>query len=312
MNTKLKSPLIFVLVFTMLVTACGVAPWADEIERANATLAAAQKGATARSIQSTAAAYGTPGGPVAVETQVAPGATAAGSSTTTTGYCPTRREVNDMIFGKNADASSKDVVVQVSTEDGAWQVNTGQPTNYFSATLPTGKGLVATIHRVGASKAEVYLADGKKYDLFRGTFRFSGCYAPTDDMNAANNAVRILVKENFNGAYQVWLNNKRVQDWTFSVLAGNFSCPTDICPNAATAATFVPQAPAANVAPCPTFGGVTTTSGNDGSPFCKYTGSVVTDKVPTGWNAQYWDGSATKFANPGESIKTGEATFRIK
>ncbi|MBI5620740.1 hypothetical protein HY949_03105 [Candidatus Gottesmanbacteria bacterium] len=237
-----------------------------------------------------------------------PGAT-AGSSTTTGGTCPTRREVNDMVFGKNPDGSSKDVVVQVSTESGAWQINTGKPENWFFVSLPLEKGLIATMHRPGNAKAEVFIADAKEYKAFRATFRFAGCYSPSDDMNAKDAANRILVKENVNGTYQFWMQNKRVQDWTFSVLAGNFYCPADVCPAIPPVATFVPAAPAASLT-CPTFGGMATTLGNDGGSFCKYKGSVVTDSVPTGFKAEYWDGSAVKTAVAGEKISTGEATFR--
>ncbi|MEK7543917.1 MAG: hypothetical protein AAB557_03550 [Patescibacteria group bacterium] len=319
MNKFRFTPLLRVgiLISALLMSACGVAPWASKIDRANATATALVEEGQGVSIVSTAAAQATAmaGGqaPASGATQSGPGAT-AGPSTTSSGYCPTRREVNDWIFGLNADKTSKDVVVQLSTESCAWQVNTGNPTNYFSATLPTGKGLIATIHRLGASKAEVYVGDGKKYDLFRGTFRFAGGYAQTDDMNAVNAAVRILVKENVNGTYQFWLDQKRIQDWTFTVLAGNFSCPTDICPAFAPAATFAPAAPVSTAVSwsCPLFAGVLTNPGTDGTPYCKYVGPVVTDKVPAGWKAQYWNGKAVQYAEPGAEITSGEITFRQK
>ncbi|MDP1722562.1 MAG: hypothetical protein Q8L37_05115 [Candidatus Gottesmanbacteria bacterium] len=204
--------------------------------------------------------------------------------------------------------------MQVSTEPGAWQVNTGDPSKNYTITLPnTTTTFVGTLHRVGVSKAEVFLGDGKNYTIFRGTFRFASCYDPSDDMRAANNAVRILVKENYNGTWQTWLNQKRIQDWTFSVLPGNFTCPTDVCPNPVPAATA--PAPGATAVPaaapsCPTFGGIQTTPGNDGGPYCKYLGSVVTDKVPAGWKAHYWDGKAAQFADPNTTVTTGNATFR--
>lgn len=317
-NTPRNIVLVLITVSMLLLAACGVAPWASKIDRANATATALVEEGQGVSIVATAAAQATAmagGGALVITT--APGATpgpaaTAGSSTTTTtgGFCPTRREVNDMIFGKNPDGSSKDVVVQVSTESGAWQINTGKPDNWFFVKLPLDKGLITTMHRPSNAKAEVFMADSKEYKAFRATFRFSGCYSPADDMNATNAAVRILVKENYNGTWQEWLSFKRVQDWTFSVLAGNFTCPADVCPAFAPAAsTPNPAAPAASLT-CPTFGGVTTTSGNDGTPFCKYKGAVVSDSVPVGFKAEYWDGSSVKSANTGDKISTSEATFR--
>lgn len=82
MKTYCNTPLVLFVVFTLLVSACGVAPWADERDRAQATLDAAKVLATAASIKGTAAALlGTPGGPMATQVAPAPGATYAPGAT---------------------------------------------------------------------------------------------------------------------------------------------------------------------------------------------------------------------------------------
>ncbi len=221
---------------------------------------------------------------------------------TTTGFCPTRRQVDDSIFGKNADGSSKDIVVQVSSEPGGWQVNTGNQANFYDITLPRDVGLIATVHQPGHDQAQEFIGDGKQYQAFRGTFRFAGCYLASDDMNQPDAAVRILVKENYNGTFQDWMIGHRIQDWTFGVIPGNFTCPAGVCPTA----NVTGGAPAS----CPQFAGHDMTPGSDGAPYCKYKGTVLTGTVPSGWKAEYWNGSAVVYANAGDSIKAGEVTYR--
>ncbi len=226
--------------------------------------------------------------------------------------CPTRREVNDMLFGVDADGNSYDRVVEVSTEDGAWQVNTGDPEFYYSVNLP--EWTITTLHRPEADQAEVYDNLNGQVDesleMFRMTVRFQGCYDPSDDMWADDAAVRILVKENFNGTFQTWMQNKRVQDWQFAVVAGNFDCPPGVCPSPNVADNSAAARTTAQPASCPQFGGQPTQPGNDGAPYCKYTGTVVTEAVPQGYKVDYWDGNAVQYASEGDTVTTGEATFR--
>lgn len=226
------------------------------------------------------------------------------------GACPTRREVNDMLFGLNANGESYDRVVQVSTEDGTWQVNTGNPEFHYSVSLP--EGTVTTLHRPEADLAEVYdNLDGQwtgSLDAFRLTVRFQNCFSPDDDMWADNAAERILVKENFDGTWQEWASGSRVEDWQYAVIAGNFECQS--CPTAHVEGNLASNRSETPPVECPQFGNVNTSPGADGGAYCKYRGEVVTDAVPSGYSAEYWDGSAVQYASAGESITTGEATFR--
>lgn len=249
----------------------------------------------------TATAASTTVPPTLQPTTSAPANTGAG-----TGFCPDRKWVNDNLFGVGTDR-----VVSVSTEDGAWQINTGDPKFFYPVTLPANVGLIATIHRPWTDLAEVYVGDGSTHKAFRGTFRFAGCYSATDDMNQPDAAIRILFKENQDGRYQNWANGMRLENWQFSIIPGNFACPTGIiCPSANTTDNSASNRSSALPTNCPQFAGNSTTPGNDGAAFCKYKGSVVTGTVPTGWKAEFWNGSSVVYANQGDSIKTGEVTFR--
>jgi hypothetical protein len=215
-----------------------------------------------------------------------------------------------MIVGANPDGSHKDVVVEVSEEDGAWQINTGNPDWAYTVTLPLNVGLVATIHRPGMDKAEVFAPDGQQYEAFRGTFRFANCYSPDDDMNQPNAWERILVKENFDGTFQEWSSGVRYEDWTYSVLAGNFTCTLTECPTANAAGNLTSNLSSSLPTNCPLFAGVRTKPGNDGSPYCKYEGSKVNGSVPYGYKVEYWTGQQVAYATAGDRITTAVATFR--
>lgn len=81
MNKKLLTPLFLVLIFALLISACGISPWASPIQRAQATATAMAEAAEAGSIVATAAAQATAmsggGQPASAATQAAPGATPA-------------------------------------------------------------------------------------------------------------------------------------------------------------------------------------------------------------------------------------------
>lgn len=312
----MKKKLFYIPLFVLLLATLACAGLNEPIGSSAATAPAATPTSSTPLDSYTNAAGNNPGGvlppvnPAAkggndVATATLPAATAMPATNapanTASDFCPDRKWVNDHLFGEG-----KDAVVSVSTEDGAWQVNTGDRKNFFNVTLPKDVGLIATIHRPEADLAEVYVGDGNTYPVFRGTFRFVGCYSATDDMRAADANIRILMKENADGLYQKWANGERLENWQFSVIPGNFTCEN--CPSANVQGNNVSNQSDATIA-CPVFGGVQTQPGNDGAPYCKYAGSVVTDTVPTGFKAQYWDGTAVQYANSG-SITTGEATFR--
>lgn len=210
----------------------------------------------------------------------------------TSASCPTREEVDDMIVGKNADGSHKDVFVTVSTEDCAFQVNTANPSWTYTGNFPADT--IFTAHRPGKDQAEVWQGPAT-VEFWRVTVRFVSAYKPNDDIHKG--ACEILRKEIANGL---------AQQWQFGIVAGNINCPNLPGPNVANNDSANGNATVA----CPIFGGVQTVAENDGAPFCKYSGAVVTGTVPTGFKAQYWDGQAIQYANAGSTIKTGEATFR--
>lgn len=121
------------------------------------------------------------------------------------------------------------------------------------------------------------------------------------------------------------------------VLSGNFSYFTGVCtitveviervPCVETAPTapvlqntpIVPtQQPTAQVqttpvttSMCPIFADVQTERISDGGCKLYFVSSrgEITGPVPDGYRAIYWDGKNTQYANEGETIRTGEATF---
>lgn len=151
-----------------------------------------------------------------------------------------------------------------------------------------------TLH-LATGEIKVFVGDGSTYQVVAGTWRYSPTF-PEGDAVQENPPCGLLEKEQKFGAQEIP---------SFPVYAGNFTCSASL----PSAATLAPAAPSSAIT-CPTFGGIQTTPGNDGSAFCKYKGAVVTDKVPAGFKAEYWDGSAVAYASAGEKITTGDATFR--
>lgn len=173
-----------------------------------------------------------------------------------------------------------DLDVQRLDEEQSAFVWRGAPATH-SATCASG--WLCTLTLVDGS-IKLYQGDGSSYVITAGTFRKVSAFDAND---AVHTPCDLLVKEQGFG-------NR--ENPSFPV-AGNFTCAGNTGNSSATLS-------------CPIFGGVQTVAGNDGSAFCKYKGSVISATVPSGFKAEYWDGSAVQNAASGTSIKTGEATFR--
>lgn len=165
--------------------------------------------------------------------------------------------------------------------------------NAVSAICP--KNWKCTLH-LASGEIKLFVGDGTTYSIVAGTWRYEDAYDPNDAVHQ-NPPCQLLAKEQDFGAKEVP---------SFPVSAGNFSCPT----SSAAVTTTLRPAPTVALASCPTFGGVATTQGNDGGPYCKYDGAVVTDVVPAGYKAEYWDGNAVQYAAADATITTSTATFR--
>ncbi|OGK17822.1 hypothetical protein A3G67_02745 [Candidatus Roizmanbacteria bacterium RIFCSPLOWO2_12_FULL_40_12] len=126
--------------------------------------------------------------------------------------------------------------------------------------------------------------DGLTVNASAGTLRFVAGYPSADKVHEDPPCELARAEDSFG----------QHEDPSFPASAGNFNCNGSNSTDS--------SAPT-----CPTFAGLATTPIGDGG--CKYKGSVVTDVVPNGWTAHYWDGSKTVDANPGATITTGESSF---
>lgn len=225
---------------------------------------------------------------------------------------PTTREETDLLlFGADANGKPLDILVQIGTESmpdprdqtrtvGGYQFNTANPAWVYEFVLP--QGWWGTLHLAGKDKPELFRGDGEtSYSAWRATIRNPANFSPNDRVNTDQSGCELLAAENTNGLSQ---------EWTFTVLAGNIQCSNAPTANVQDNLTANRTDEVYTAAECPTVAGQQLTPGNDGSAFCKYSGAVITLVIPAGWKADWWTGSEVAFAQAGDEITTGEATFR--
>lgn len=170
------------------------------------------------------------------------------------------------------------------------------------------EGLICTVTHPDET-VKVYLGSAAlRLDMVAATFRVLVGYPRSD---AVWTPCALLAKEQEFG---------RVEDPSFTVTAGNFTCvgQVDTKPSAAAAPPVNSGSSAGSgeavSTGCPVFGNETvsyqTTPLPDGGCNLKTPGYVlITAKVPDGWRAHYWTGSEVKDAQSGETITTAEASF---
>lgn len=212
-------------------------------------------------------------------------------------------------------------VVKLSTENCAFTWNSSP-----MATGPANcdEGWMCTLHQEGEENAQVFEGENDlRMRITRGTFRYKPGYPSYD---AVHTACNLLAKEQENG---------RTQNPSFGVDPGNISCPTKtamhiVDDGGGISSTLdntdeesevtitvedqesIEIGQAEIVSACPIITDRELDALPDGGCKLAWEGSVYEIVVPAGWMAYYWNGTDAVWAQPGESISTGDATFYNK
>lgn len=228
-----------------------------------------------------------------------------GNTNTPAAPCPSTTDVNAAIHSD---------VQRVGGEACAWTLRVAA-IGSTGVVCPAGYLCTLTI-----GDTFVYIGDGTSYQgVIAGTDRVLSSYPgldpcmqtfKEDDFGAHQNPMFDVFPGNFqcNGNVMVPGSGPAVANLqsqiagTVTVGGNTFTGTATVGQVPATAAQAQEQ-PAAS---CPTG----TSPLNDGTPRCKYGPTTAGDyTVPSGWNAEYWDGSSTQYASGGQTVTTGEATL---